>query len=233
MIFSQLAGLVALLPVLPLLPAASASVADLAWGAAGGSALAVGLALLYRGLATGKMSVVAPVTAVLSVVVAALAGFIGGDRLSPPAWSGVALALAAIVLIGQDRASAATGRSARGLGLALLAGALLGLFLTALKQTAPASGLLPLVAARSTAVAVLGLIAVFRRMPLRLSRSALWLAVLGGALDVSANVLYLLAARLGTLTLAATLTSLYPASTIVLARVVLRERLRAAQIAGL
>jgi drug/metabolite transporter (DMT)-like permease len=235
MILSQFAGLVALLPVLPLLPSASASTADLAWGAIGGSALAVGLTLLYRGLATGKMSVVAPVTAVLSVCVSALAGFLAGDRLSASAWAGVALALAAIVLISQDRASAGvpTGRSARALGLALTAGALLGLFLIALKKTAPASGLLPLVPARLTAMGVLALFATFRRLPLRLPRSAIWLAAGGGALDVSANVLYLLAARMGTLTVAATVTSLYPASTIVLARVILRERLRAAQIAGL
>jgi len=235
MILSQLSGLIALVPVLPLLPPASASAADLAWGAIGGSALAAGLTLLYRGLATGKMSVVAPVTAVLSVVVSALAGFLAGDRLSTSAWAGVALALAAIVLISQDRASAGvpTGRSARALGLALTAGALLGLFLIALKQTAPASGLLPLVPARLTAMGVLGLFAAFRRLPLRLARNSIWLAAGGGVLDVSANVLYLLAARLGTLTVAATLTSLYPASTIVLARVVLGERLRAAQIAGL
>src|SRR5581483_6323279 len=64
MIFSQLAGLAALLLVLPLLPKATATVADFSWGTLGGCALAIGLALLYHGLATGKMSVVAPVTAV-------------------------------------------------------------------------------------------------------------------------------------------------------------------------
>jgi drug/metabolite transporter (DMT)-like permease len=236
MIFSQLAGLAALLLVLPLLPPASAGIADLMWGALGGCALAGGLTLLYRGLATGKMSVVAPVTAVLAVVVSALAGFAAGDRLSWAGWGGVALALAAIVLVGQDGApaSAAEGRSAaRGLRAALLAGALLGLFLTALKQTAPASGLLPLVPARLSAAAALAVAALFTRPPLRGARSAAWLILAGGALDVCANVFYLLAARLGTLTVAATLTSLYPASTIVLARFFLGERLRGIQVAGL
>ena len=236
MIFSQLAGLAALLLVLPLLPPASAGIADLMWGALGGCALAGGLTLLYRGLATGKMSVVAPVTAVLAVVVSALAGFAAGDRLSWAGWGGVALALAAIVLVGQDGApaSAAEGRSAaRGLRAALLAGALLGLFLTALKQTAPASGLLPLVPARLSAAAALAVAALFTRPPLRGARSAAWLILAGGALDVCANVFYLLATRLGTLTVAATLTSLYPASTIVLARFFLGERLRGIQVAGL
>jgi drug/metabolite transporter (DMT)-like permease len=236
MIFSQLAGLAALLLVLPLLPPASAGIADLMWGALGGCALAGGLTLLYRGLATGKMSVVAPVTAVLAVVVSALAGFAAGDRLSWAGWGGVALALAAIVLVGQDGApaGAAEGRgAARGLRAALLAGALLGLFLTALKQTAPASGLLPLVPARLSAAAALAVAALFTRPPLRGARSAAWLILAGGALDVCANVFYLLATRLGTLTVAATLTSLYPASTIVLARFFLGERLRGIQVAGL
>jgi drug/metabolite transporter (DMT)-like permease len=183
------------------------------------------------------MSVVAPVTAVLAVVVSALAGFAAGDRLSAAGWGGVALALAAIVLVGQDGGRAgggAQGRSAaRGLGGALLAGALLGLFLTALKQTAPASGVLPLIPARLCAAGVLALAAVFSRPQFGGARSAAWLIVAGGALDVCANVFYVLAARAGTLTIAATLTSLYPASTIVLARFFLGERLRRIQIVGL
>ncbi len=235
MIFSQLAGLAALLLVLPLLPKATATVADFSWGTLGGCALAIGLALLYHGLATGKMSVVAPVTAVLAVVVPALAGFAAGDRLSWRGWSGIALALAAIVLIGQEGApaDAPERRRSRGLGAAFLAGALLGAFLTVLKQTEPASGLLPLIPARLSAVAVLSLVSLFRRPGFRAVRSAAWLIVAAGALDVSANVLYLLAARLGTLTVAATLASLYPASTIVLARLFLGERLQYIQIAGL
>ncbi len=236
MIFSQLAGLVPLLLILPLLPAAVAAPSDLLWGALGGCALAGGLTLLYHGLATGKMSVVAPVTAVFAVVVSALAGFAAGDRLSGAAWSGVGLALAAIALVGQDGGSdhAEGERSAgRGLGGALLAGALLGLFLIALKQTAPASGLWPLVPARLSAASLLALFALWKRPPLGGLKSAAPLIVYAGALDVSANVLYLLAARLGTLTAAATLTSLYPASTIILARMILGERLRPIQIAGL
>src|SRR5581483_10674108 len=163
---------------------------------------------------------------VLAVVVPALAGFAAGDRLSWRGWSGIALALAAIVLIGQEGApaDAPERRRSRGLGAAFLAGALLGAFLTVLKQTEPASGLLPLIPARLSAVAVLSLVSLFRRPGFRAVRSAAWLIVAAGALDVSANVLYLLAARLGTLTVAATLASLYPASTIVLARLFLGER---------
>jgi drug/metabolite transporter (DMT)-like permease len=237
MIFSQLAGLVTLLLVLPFLTAATATRADFAWGALAGGALAMGLMLLYQGLATGKMSVVAPVTAVLAVVVSAVAGMVIGDRLSVGAFTGVALAITAITLISQEgrpeKAKAGQGwGAADGLAAALLAGVLIGVFFAALKQTSSASGLLPLVSARLASLVALGAVAVSRPLPLGIRRDV-WLIVVGGALDIFANVLYLLATRQGMLTIAATLTSLYPASTILLARFFLGERLRRIQIAGL
>ena len=237
MIFSQLAGLIMLLLVLPFLPPATATHADFAWGALAGGALGVGLMLLYQGLATGKMSVVAPVTAVLAVVVSAVAGIVLGDRLSMGAFLGVVLAIGAITLISQDGAQKATRERglgiAHGLAAALSAGVLIGVFFAALKQSSPTSGLLPLVSARLAALVVLGAVTFWRRPPLRVGRDAVWLIIVGGALDILANVLYLLATRLGMLTIAATLTSLYPASTILLARLVLGERLRRIQITGL
>ena len=193
--------------------------------------------LLYQGLATGKMSVVAPVTAVLAVVVSVVAGIVLGDRLSLSASLGVVLAIGAITLISQDGAQKATRKRglgiAQGLVAALSAGVLIGVFFAALKQSSPTSGLLPIVSARLAALVVLGAVAFLRRPPLRVGRDAVWLIVVVGALDILANVLYLFATRLGMLTIAATLTSLYPASTILLARLVLGERLRRIQIAGL
>jgi uncharacterized membrane protein len=238
MIFSQLAGFVTLLLVLPLLPPATATRADFAWGALAGVALGMGLMLLYQGLATDKMSFVAPVTAVLAVVVSAMVGVVVGDRLSVAAFAGVALAIAAITLISQDGAPGKTTggrgpRAAHGLVAALSAGVLIGVFFAALKQSSPGSGLLPLVSARLGALVALAAVALSRRPPLLVGRDAVWLIVGVGALDIFANVLYLLAARQGMLTIAATLTSLYPASTILLARLVLGERLRPIQIAGL
>ena len=237
MIFSQLAGLITLLLALPFLPPTTATHADFAWGALAGGALGIGLMLLYQGLATGKMSVVAPVTDVLAVVVSAVAGIVLGDRLSLSASLGVVLAIGAITLISQDGAQKATRKRglgiAQGLVAALSAGVLIGVFFAALKQRSPTSGLLPIVSARLAALVVLGAVAFWRRPPLRVGRDAVWLIVVVGALDILANVLYLLATRLGMLTIAATLTSLYPASTILLARLVLGERLRRIQIAGL
>jgi drug/metabolite transporter (DMT)-like permease len=238
MIFSQLAGFVTLLLVLPFLPPAIATRADFAWGTVAGVALGIGLMLLYQGLATGKMSIVAPVTAALAVVVSAAVGLVIGDRLSAGAFAGVALAITAIALISQDGAPGKTAagqapRAAYGLVAALSAGVLIGVFFAALKQSSPSSGLMPLVSARLAALVALAAVALSRRSPWRVGRGTVWLILVGGALDIFANVFYLLAVREGMLTIAATLSSLYPASTIILARFVLGERLRRIQIAGL
>jgi drug/metabolite transporter (DMT)-like permease len=237
LIFSQLAGLATLLLVLPLLPATAASRTDFAWGAVAGCAAGMGLMLLYQGLASGKMSLVAPVTAVLAVVVSSAVGAVLGDRLSTSAFAGVALALTAIALISQDgvpeKTAGAPPGVARGFVAALSAGVLIGVFFAALKQSNVASGLLPLLSARLATLFAVGAIALARRTPLRVGRDEVWLIVFCGVLDIFANVLYLLAARHGMLTVAATLTSLYPASTIVLARLILGERLQGIQIAGL
>lgn len=238
MIFSQLAGSCILVAVLPWLPSASASSADFFWGTAAGIALAIGLTLLYQALALGKMSLVAPVTAVLAVILAGFVGILTGDRLSFMAFAGITLALAAIVLTSQNEIGKGAPHedkkhSSRILIIAISAGLFIGVFLAALKQSSASAGLLPLLSARVTALAVLAVLAFFLKPPLRVGRDTVWLILLGGALDVMANVLYVLAARQGMLSIAATLTSLYPASTIVLARFFLGERLRAIQIAGL
>jgi drug/metabolite transporter (DMT)-like permease len=237
MIFSQLAGSLMLVAILPWLPPANANSTDFVWGAVAGVALGLGLTQLYQSLAIGKMSVVAPMTAVFAVVVSALVGITGGDRLSGTAFGGVALAIGAIVLISQDGAPKTAAEeqrsSVRTLIMALFAGFLIGVFFVALKQSGASAGLLPLLSARVTTLGVLAALVFFFNSPLSVRIETVWLILLGGVLDVMANVLYVLAARHGMLTIAATLTSLYPVSTILLARFVLGERLRAIQIAGL
>ena len=236
-IFSQLAGLITLLLALPFLPPTTATHADFAWGALAGGALGIGLMLLYQGLATGKMSVVAPVTAVLAVVVSAVAGIVLGDRLSISASLGVVLAIGAITLISQDGVQKATREPGLGIAQALCLRAFGGgLDRRVLRCAQTKQPHLRPVAA-SVGAARRARRPRFRRLlatvALRVGRDAVWLIVVGGALDILANVLYLLATRVGMLTIAATLASLYPASTILLARLVLGERLRRIQITGL
>ena len=235
-VVSQAAGLVVLLLAMPFLSGASPSRADLAWGALGGVGGGVGIAMLYHALSIASMSVVAPVTAVTAIAVPVVVGLAMGERPGWAALGGVALAAVAIALISREPAPdrpVLLGTSGKGVLLALGAGLAIGLFYVALERTGDAAGLWPLVAARVTSVGLTASAAAATRRNLRPTRSALPLILLCGAVDMTANVLYLLAVRQGMLSVIATLSSLYPGATVLLAWIVLRERLFWFQVAGL
>jgi drug/metabolite transporter (DMT)-like permease len=231
---SQVIGLAALVVLLPWL-GGDASTADLAWGAAAGLAGATGLVVFFRTLARAVMSVVAPVTAVTAAAVPVAVGLLGGERVGPWASAGIVLALVAIVLVSAENGLAELRRArATGLGSALLAGAAFGLFFVLLDRTSEDSGLTPLVPARIASVTFVLLVAAIGRRPLRVGRAALPLVALSGVGDMTANALFLLATQQGgQLAVVGVLASLYPVSTVVLAQVVLRERLVAVQVGGL
>jgi drug/metabolite transporter (DMT)-like permease len=230
-VVSGVAGLALLALLLPLIPGTPGP-GDFQWGAVAGLAGGAGIGLLYRALAIGRMAVVAPTTAVCAVIIPALAGFLAGERLPAITVAGIGLALVAIVLVGQTPGHEPHRDARRGIGVALLSGVAIGGFYLALARTAPAAGLWPLLAARATSSIVFAAVAFAARQPLRMERPVLRLVLVGGALDMVANALYVLATRGGPLSVVVTLASLYPASTVVLARIVLGERLSALQIAG-
>ena len=174
------------------------------------------------------MSVVAPVTAVCAVIVPLAVGVALGERPAARAILGVILAIAAIFLVGQSGEK----RAATGVATAIASGVIIGFFLVFLARSGPSAGLWPLIAARVVSVGFFFVSGLLTRKKIALDRSSLPIVVGGGALDMLANVLYVLAVRRGLLSIVATLTSLYPASTIILARIVLRERLRAVQQIG-
>jgi drug/metabolite transporter (DMT)-like permease len=231
-VVSQLSGLILVLLSLPFLPPSAPSVIDIAWGAAAGLAGGVGVALLYRALAIGVMSVIAPVTAVCAVIIPLIVGVALGEQPAVPAMVGVLLAVVAIVLVSQSGVNDEGKRASTGVLIAVASGIAIGIFLVFLGRTGMSAGLWPLIAARVVSVSfftVAGLLARERIIP---ARQSLPIVVGGGALDMIANILYLLAVRTGLLSIVATLTSLYPTSTIILARIVLGERLRLLQQAG-
>ena len=235
-VFSQASGLVLLALLLPFLPDASPSRQDWLWGAAAGLFGGVGVALLYRALAIGTMSVVAPTTAVCAVAIPVLAAIILGERPSSLAVAGIVVGVLSIVLVslqspGPEGASTSAGSRA-GLGTALASGVAIGFFLLSFAQTGPAAGMWPLLAARFVSVGLFGLMAIGGRHQMKMPCSVFLLVVAAGILDMMANALYLLAVRIGPLSVVATLASLYPASTVLLARVVLRERLNPWQVGG-
>ena len=238
---SQLSGLISLLVVLPFLPPSSPHVADVGWGAAAGLAGVCGVGLLYRALAIGTMGVVAPTTSVCAVIIPALAGVALGERPDRMVSLGIVIAVVAIVLLGQESthpdhpasSSPPRGGLPAGMWHALASGVAIGCFFLLLSRARSEAGLWPLVASRCAGVPLFGLIAVTTGASFRMAASLRRLLVVGGALDMLANVLYLLASHSSDLAVAVTLVSLYPASTVLLARLVLRERLSRLQMVGM
>jgi drug/metabolite transporter (DMT)-like permease len=237
-LLSQASGLILLAAILPLLPDASPSRLDLLWGIAAGLTGGIGVALLYRALAIGTMALVAPTTAVCAVTIPVVVSVLLGERLVPLAVAGIALGIGSIVLVsGQDtapqsRRQASARRFPPGAGTALASGVAIGFFLLTLAQTKPEAGMWPILVARMVSVTLFGVVAIAGKHSMRMPVRIAALVVVAGVIDMLANALYLLAARQGPLSIVVTLASLYPASTVLLARVVLGERLNRWQITG-
>jgi drug/metabolite transporter (DMT)-like permease len=238
-VLSQASGLILLLLIMPLLPDASPARSDLLWGVAAGLTGGIGVALLYRALAIGTMAVVAPTTAVCAVAIPVLISVLLGERPVPLAIAGIALGIGSIVLVSQapepredHSTSIPQKRRASGVGTALASGVAIGFFLLTLARSGSNAGMWPLVVARFVSVTLFAAIALAGRISIRMPPSMAGLALLCGAIDMLANALYLLAGRVGPLSIVVTLASLYPASTVLLARIVLGERLTKLQISG-
>lgn len=238
---AQATGLALLVVVAPIAGGSPAG-ADLGWGIGAGVVGMAGLILFYWALGAGRMTVVAPVSAVTSALVPLAFGLADGERPSALALLGALLALPAIVLIAREPGDAHNPDelddppravpAMRVLVAAAVAGAAFGTFFVLISRSGHDSGLFPLAAARATSVLLVGVAFVVVR-PGRIERVGARTAVLAGAFDVSANALFLVASRHGLLTLVGVIGSMYPASTVVLARVVLRERLAVHQLLGL
>jgi drug/metabolite transporter (DMT)-like permease len=226
-------GLSLLLLTTPFLQG-TATTRDWVAGGLGGLAGAAGVGLLYKGLAVGPMSVVAPITALLSAAVPVIWGVAQGERPSTGVVAGMATALVAIVLVSAEGGGTLRPADVRGVVYALGAWLGFGTFFVALSYSSDDSGVWPLVAARCASVAVVGGLALLAVVPRAVPRGgAATLTVAAGALDATANVFYLLAVREGLLSVVSVLAALYPVGTVVLARVVLHERFGRLQRVGL
>lgn len=227
--WSQVVGLLLGLGASLIFPADGLSTADLLWGVVSGLAGMIGIFALYEGLARGRMAVVSPLAALLSALIPVGIGVAIGERPLTHEWMGVALAFPAIwaVAAGTD----AKGKQG-GVGMGLLAGVGFGLFFAAIAQAGDGAGFWPLVAARATSGALFGVVVWRRREPLPPAGSR-FLIVIVGVGDALANVFLLVAYRSGLMSLVSVLASLYPALTVCLAVLVLKEPLRRRQLLGL
>ncbi|MCJ7726720.1 MAG: EamA family transporter [Acidimicrobiia bacterium] len=232
----HLMGLAVVVAVAPWFGSAGVGIADFLWGAAAGASGALGLTLLYHALATTRFSVAAPAAALLGAAVPVVFGLAIGERPSAAAWIGIAIALPAILLISGLRndgsALAATTRRAVWLGSA--AGVLFGLWGVFISRTADTSGAWPLVGARLASLLTMAAVAVVMARPLLATGKAMRISLAVGAADMAANMLLLAALHEpGLVSLVLLISALYPAGTVLLARVVLHERMSRTQVVGL
>lgn len=254
-------GLVALCIALPLLGGAWSWQA-VVFGGLSGVAGAVAIVLLYACLAMGPMSILSPLTAVVSAIVPVIVGVSRGDRLTGLGYAALALALVAIVLVAFVREERAVRPSLKALLMAVGSGAAIGLFLILIDLTPDDSGLVPLIANRAVNATLMfiaiGVLAVWAaRRGARVAgvvlpggqavatdaegvglltqgwRAGLRFAIVCGVIDAVANAVLLWGLRIGDLSVMAVLSALYPAGTIILAALVLRERITLLQGLGL
>jgi drug/metabolite transporter (DMT)-like permease len=209
------------------------SLHDWVWAGAGGVLGAIGLVSLYHGLAHGDITVVAPVSAVMGASLPVAVGLLQGERPSALQLLGVVLGVGAIALVSGAVGGHQHNTSPRIIGLALLSGTCFGLLYVAFQHTANDSGMWPLFIARLTSVPLLIVMVRGRSIVVRPHRASVLVAVAAGALDMTANALYLIAVRQGMLSVVAVIASLYPASTVVLAFAIDRERVSRWQAVGL
>jgi drug/metabolite transporter (DMT)-like permease len=237
---AQVTGLALLLAALVLVGSPAPSAVDVGLGMVAGVFGGTGLVLLLRSLARGPMSIVAPTTALAASSVPIVAGLVTGERPGPMGLVGMGVAFVAVALITREpRDSASAGGLVVGarrsvVGGALAAGAVFGTFFVVLHGTGDDAGLWPLVGARVASVPLLALLAVRQggADPFEEFRPTRQMLT-SGALDMAANIAYLLALRHGMLSVVAAVTGLYPGATVVLAQSKLQERLAAPQLVGL
>jgi drug/metabolite transporter (DMT)-like permease len=237
-VLGQLAGSLAALIATVWFPG-QLSAEVLAWSVLAGAGNALGTVTLYRGLATGRMGVVAPVSGVGTAVLPVVAGLVLGERPAQTirallVWAGLVLALPAIWLVAREPV---TGEARTGMGAGVrdgvLAGVGFGLLFIALSRMPEEAGLLPVVVNQAIATVLVLVAALAAREPV-LPRSPLAATgVVVGLLGALATVLFMLASQQGYLSITAVITALYPAATVLLAALVLRERVHRAQALGL
>jgi drug/metabolite transporter (DMT)-like permease len=209
--------------------------ADLVWALLAGIGNGFGTAFLYRGLASGRMGVVAPVSGVGAVLVPVAVGAVTGERPGGLVWIGVVLALPAIWLVSREPTSAVGGAQAGRSGVldGILAGLGFGALFATLAQIPEEAGFLPLAVNVGVAgVAIIAVALVLHEDWVPRSGWA-WGGAISGVLGALATGLFQVASHHGYLSVAAVITSLYPAFTVLLAALVLRERVHRAQGVGL
>ena len=228
----QLAGLVPFMIIalftledMPPLP-------DMIWAALSSLLGLAGLVFLYLSLAGGQMTIAAPVSALFAALIPVVFTFFTEGFPSPTTLIGIGLAFASVWLVSQSD-GLIFHFSPSDLRLPLISGFFFGLYFIALHEATQRAFFWPISGSRLTGVLVLGVIALLARRPAMPPRNLWGMVILNGLLDVSGNAFYALAARTGRLDVAAVLGALYPASTVLLAWIFLKEKISVIQTVGI
>lgn len=230
--WSHAIGILVALIAAPLFGASSIRGADLMWGIAAGLSGAMGVGILYRGLASGLAAVVSPVAALTGATLPVLFALLAGERPELLTWSGIALALPAILLLSSENREK-RDHVLKSLRLGFLSGCGFSGFFILIAQTGDGSGMWPLLVSRMATAPFFFMITAIQKRPLLLNKGSLKYALLAGTLDLGANIFYLLAARTGFMVTAVIITALYPAPTVLLQRIFRGEKLNGKRIIGL
>jgi drug/metabolite transporter (DMT)-like permease len=231
---SQCFGLTVALAALACMGRGLPARGDLLWGFLAGLTGALGLFMLYGGIARSIVAIVSPTSALVGAIIPVAFGVLLGERPSPCAMVGSALCLPAILMLTwEGGAECNGGKSVRtALGYGLLAGLGFGAFFTALSRCSAQAGLWPLVAARVASISAAAIAMICTRERFQIRREGVAVSLLAGAADMGANILFLLASQTGLLSLVAIVTSLFPAPTVILARIFLKQRIPPVRLAG-
>ncbi len=204
---------------------------DLMWGALAGVAGGVAVLLLYRALAVGQMGIAAPITAVLAAVGPVIFSAFTEGAPSELQLAGFVIAVMGVWLL--SRPSGPLGKP-EGIGLAVLSGLAIGAFLILLQQAGTTALFWPLVAARTASLVMMTALVLLNRTAAEFPRRrTLPVVLLTGVMDAAGNAFFVLAAQVGRLDVATVISSLYPASTILLAAIVLKERVMRLHVVGI
>lgn len=229
-LFSQLIGALLLTVMVLISGEPIPQPRSLIFGCIGGACGSLGLVALYRAFARGRMGIVAPVSAIITAILPIAFTFFYQGLPGRIQIAGFALALTAVWLISHVKGDARL--SSEEMILPIMAGLGFGLYFTLLGMAAEESITWPLLSARGASLAVVLTFFMIRKTTGLPSRAQFLLIALTGILDAGGNVLFAVAAHLGRLDIAATLSSLYPAVTVMLAWAILKERLVPQQWVG-
>jgi drug/metabolite transporter (DMT)-like permease len=228
---AEIAGLIPFLALALLTREPIPSTSDLLWGAGSSLVGLTGLTILYRALADGQMTIAAPVSALFAALIPVIFGFFTLGAPSLATLMGFGLAFLAVWLISQtDRSNWRV--SFADLRLPLLSGLFFGLYFIVIHRATLNAFFWPLVAARFAGFAAFGLFALITHQPAMPPRQVWGFCIVNGVIDIGGNAFYILSAQTGRIDVAAVLGALYPASTVLLASMFLKEKISPVQTFG-